>query len=195
MSFINVDEVNQDIQMTGFVPLLDKEYPCCLIGFQIKNHYDQLRLKFDSKYATSDIIHFLHYPEVTPLFFRGVFLNLSSNLTNLIKELEDITLKLNVDQEAYKKVLKQYNLSCTFNLDLLSSGVYPIDGECVSLISDTCKIDLKDMYNSLFHNDFAPYFQSIGYISIFILSNKNLANSNNSKVLESITNHYKDQTL
>lgn len=195
MSLINVDEVNQDIQMTGFVPLLDKEYPYCLIGFQIKNRYDQLRLKFDSKYTTSDVIHFLHYPEIVPLFFRGVSIDINSNVTDLIKELEDITLKLTIDQEAYKKVLKKYNLTCTFNLDLLSSGVYPIDGECLSLLSNNNEIDLNDMYGSLFHNEFAPFFQSIGYISIFILSNKNLANSSNSKVMASITNHYKAQAV
>jgi hypothetical protein len=193
MSIINVDEVNQDINVSEFTPLLDNGYPCCLIGFQIKNHYDQLRLKFNSNYKTSDIIHFLHYPEVTPLFFRGIHIELSEVLADLIRELETVNLKASLDQESYKKILKKYNLTCNYNLDLLASGVYPVDSECLSTISNTCILNLNDMYSSLFHNEFAPFFQSIGYISIFILSNKNIANSSNEKVIKSITKRYRAQ--
>lgn len=191
MSMINVDEVEHDIRISEFTPLQDSEYPYCLIGFQIKNHYDQLRLRLDSQFVTNDIIHFLHYPEVKPVFLRGIQLKLSGAMSKLTDELEALTLTPTLDKVSYKNILKKYNLTCKYNIDLLSCGMFPVDGECLSTVNNGSELNLLDMYKSLFHNDFVPYFQSIGHISIFILSNKNIANSNNRIAIRDIINMYR----
>jgi hypothetical protein len=193
MNFIDTETRNDPLDPSGFDIITEQEYPVCLLGFQLRDSYDQLRLKIDKKYSPRDVVHFSHYPDLTPLFFRGIPLNSFPVIKKLVLDLTQYQFQLmNVIQNApYRSILEKYDLTCQNCFSLLRSGVYPIDGECLEKITDT-KIDVTELYENIYKSKKIPYFQAIGYFTLFVLDNQNIANGTNQKALEKIVNSYKN---
>lgn len=195
MEIIDIAQVNEHVDPKGFEAIDDGEYPVCLLGFQIKNNYDQLRHKIPKTYKGSDIVHFVFMPELMPVFFRGIKLEPSSLFIELAEELAKWKTYSfnNIDISQYITLLAKHNLSCDECMGYLQSGIYPINSDEASKLTTT-KIDINELYNDIFSSIDIPYFQSIGYIALFMLDNTNTSNTTNKKSLQKIIKDYKNRT-
>lgn len=183
MNFIDVDLAIEPLTPTGCNFIADKNYPFCLLGFQLKNAYDQSRLQFKKDYNIVDYVHFLPDSNATPLFFRGLSVKPNQSINNLFKQLELFTVSLaELPTKKYEHVLSEYRLTCKDCYGSLQKGVYPIDGECINLITDD-NIDLHDLYTNAFDTNNVPLFQACSYFTIYILSNKSIYRTGTDKII------------
>jgi hypothetical protein len=174
MNLVNVENVELPLDVEAFSPISESEYPYCMIGFQLKNSYDQKRIKLTSLLPVKDVVHKLPTSKAHPMFLRGLPLNVRPHFLPLLKQLRELntTLHDNVDLIRYKHILNNYKLTCNDCFAYLRKGVYPIDGECLDLIADT-NYTISDLYNS-FNTKDIPAFQSFCTFTIFILCNESL---------------------
>jgi len=183
MNFINVDLATEPLTPVDCNQIADKNYPFCLLGFQLKNAYDQSRLKFKKHYRILDYVHFLPDSSATPSFFRGIAFKPTQAVNSLFKQLEAFNVSLaELPVRKYEHVLSEYRLTCKDCYGALQKGVYPVDGECISLLSQS-PIDLNDLYSNAFDTDSVPLFQSCGYFTIYILSNKSIYRTGTDKII------------
>lgn len=110
-----------------------------------------------------------------PYFFRGVILTPNINARALINKLEVTQLTSGINRFKYTSILGEHGYTSKYNNHLLGDGIYPIDSDFLNEISSQDFI-LSEIYSSLFNSSQSIYFQSVGYISIFILSNKVIDN-------------------
>ncbi len=178
---ININKVDCPVDPSKFKFI--EKYPYCLLGFQIKNQYDQTRHKIPDKYQSVDLIHKSKSPTAPDLFFRGIQIKPSLKMTSLL----NVLLKSNLDTQLkgmgikrYSSLLKEYGLSCDTCLGKFEQGVYPIDGEYINKVAFN-DIDLIKLYDDIFSDKDVPYFQSVGYIAIYVLTQREIffSKSNN----------------
>lgn len=192
MNIIDINTVDKPLDPNAFNVIEDSAYPYFILGFQIKNEYDRLRHCIPAKYNPIDIVHFCHYPEIAPYFFRGIKLTPSNKMLQLYTKLtEGDKLLLNdFDRSIYNQILQDGGVSADYCSQYLRMGIYPIDG-CHSDKLD-CSVNLNNLYEDIFQDKNIPYFQSIGYIVLYILDNKNCANSNNAKAIKNLVKRSKN---
>lgn len=163
--------------------IFDKDYPFCIFGFQLKNAYDQLRLKIKSEYNVQDYIHFLPDSEAIPSLFRGIKIKPKADIVSLFSRIEFLNTSLtDIPVKHYESILSEYGLTCRNCYAFLQKGIYPIDGECINNFTKT-KIDINDLYTKAFDTENVPLFQSIGYFTIFILNNKSIFRTGTDKII------------
>ena len=193
MNLIDISTVDKAVDPASFELIADNEYPICLLGFQIRNKYDQLRLQISEEYKPVDLLHFTHYPELVSSFFRGVRLQHNNETINkLLSDLRGYEFShMNAaGNQPYRSVLNRYDLTCDKNFSLLQSGIFPIDSECLGAITSE-NIDMHKLYIDIFKNKDVLYYQAVGYFTIFILDNVNIANGSNIKAVKKIVETYK----
>jgi hypothetical protein len=174
MNLINTDLAIEPLATSSGSFIADKDYPVCVLGFQLKNLYDQCRLQLKSSYKFRDYIHFLPGSDATPTFFRGVIFSPKNNFLNLFRQLENFNLSLSdLPIKHYKNLLNEYSLTCNNCYAFLQKGIYPVDSECITKVSKN-NFDLTDLYTNAFNTKEVPSFQLYGYFTIFILSNKSV---------------------
>lgn len=191
MNLLDTDLVEQPLDIDSFSYLTDEDYPSCILGFQLKNLYDQKRLIIKEKYNPVDVIHLVPGETVMPKFFRGIKLNINSNLNYFIAKLESLgalnTEKIN--KEYYVELLNEYKLSCNNCFAFLKKGIYPIDSEHLSRVTNY-KISQTDLYSNFLDTKEIFNFQALGYPVIYILSNKNVYKTTTKNFLHSIVKNY-----
>lgn len=190
---LDVELVNEPLDIDSFSYLNDEDYPTCILGFQLKNLYDQKRLIINKNYNPVDIIHLVPNDAVLPKFFRGININLKKEILPLIGHLDLLGTQnrsaISVDN--YKNILKNYNLSCSNCYAYLNKGIYPVDSECLNSISST-NITQDELYESVLIHE--PYtFQTFGYFVIYILSNKNIYKTPTKNYLHAVVKKYNSQ--
>lgn len=174
MNLVNIDLVSEPLQEGDYNFIADTNYPVCLLGFQLKNSYDQTRLQMKSEYGIKDYLHLLPNAEASPTVFRGLMFKSKTIFTTLFNQLENSNLlQTELPIRRYQNILSEYNLTCNNCYAYLQKGIYPIDGECIDTISKN-KINLNDLYVNAFNNEHVPAFQSCAYFTIFILSNRSI---------------------
>jgi hypothetical protein len=174
MNLVDVDLVSEPPVTEGCNLIASNNYPFCLLGFQIKNSYDQQRLQLKDKYKTNTYVHRLPNSEGELSFFRGIKITPKADISNLLRQLENFNTSLNeIPLKHYESVLSNYKLSCKNCYSFLKKGVYPIDGECVNTFAKEV-INLDSLYDDGFDTDQIPPFQSYAYFTIFILENKSI---------------------
>jgi len=172
MTFVDIDNIAEPLLLKKFDLLSDNNYPYCLIGFELKNFYDQERLKLKAKYKAKDVVHTLPTATDSYSFFRGIKLELKPKYNLLIRSLQHLNThfgNVEVDLEKYKQILDDNDLSCDECYGYLRKGVYPIDGKCLSIISNY-KHSLEHLYEDAFDLKI-PVYQSFSSFTIFILCN------------------------
>lgn len=194
MNLIDIAKQEEPINPSAFSVIDDNQYPVCLLGVQIRNSYDQLRCTIKKENNPVDLVHFIHYPDHQPLFFRGIQLEGNSNFDRLVEKIRKNQSGAfdEMTPERYKQLITgvNKNLTCDRCYSTLRPGVYPIDSECVEHIT-TSKVDIHQLYGDIFQNECVPYFQAISYFTVFILDSFNSANGSNAKSLKKIIEVYK----
>lgn len=192
MNMLDIDLVNEPLDIDSFTYLDDTDYPFCLLGFQLKNLYDQKRLIFKPQFNSRDVIHLVPNDAIMPKFFRGLKINVKENFLPFVKHLEMIgsTSKTVSNTTDYKNLLAKYDLSCDNCFAYLNKGIYPVDSECINKISIE-KINLDNLYSEYLENN-SPVFQSLGYFVIYFLSNKNYYETTTKNYLHAVVKSYKN---
>jgi hypothetical protein len=176
MILVDINNTQEPIELDKFVVVPESKYPYSIIGFQLKSLYDQQRIKIKSKYNTKDIIHILPTANLEAAFFRGIKIHIHEKYFTLIDQLKKFNTILTtdiIDVNVYKNLLKEYNLSCDECYAFLRKGIYPIDGHCLSSISNI-DITLDSLYESAFDTKHIPAYQSFSSFTIFILCNETI---------------------
>jgi hypothetical protein len=193
MSLLDINLVDEPLNIDSFSYLNDEDYPVCLVGFQLKNLYDQKRLIFNKKFNSIDIIHLIPEESILPTFFRGVKFDINPKYNYFIKKLEALgTLRsLKIELNYYKELLKEYNLTCDNCYAYLRKGIYPIDSEHLSdfVLSNA---SIKTFYEFALDKSDKFNFQSIGYFVIYILSNKNIYSNTTNNFLHTVVKKYSE---
>jgi hypothetical protein len=185
MNFIDIDLATESLTPRDCNFISDKNYPFCLLGFQLKNAYDQTRLIFRDEYKIRDYVHFLPDSEATPMFFRGIRITPKASFNNLFIQLDNFNTSLTeLPIRHYERIISSYSLSCKNCYGSMQRGVYPIDGECINDFAKN-NINLDDLYSNAFDVDKVPIFQSCAYFTIFILCNKSIYRVNTDKIMSS----------
>jgi hypothetical protein len=190
MNFINTELVSESLTFDScnFIP--DKEYPFCIFGFQIRNAYDQSRLKIKSQYNVKDYVHFLPDSDATPTYFRGIRLTPNQSLLPLLTRINQLNTTLtDIPVKHYSAIISEFGMSCKNCYAHLQKGIYPIDGERITEFSKT-KINIDDLYCNAFDTENVPLFQSIGYFTIFILNNKSIYRSGTDKIISDFRKNF-----
>jgi hypothetical protein len=182
MAIVDIDSTQDPLNLEGFSVLSAEKYPYSIIGFQLKNSYDQQRIKVKSKYNTKDIIHLLPTSKVTPTFFRGIKIYIREKYLPLIEQLKKLNTILteSIDVNVYKNLLEEYGLTCNECYAFLRKGIYPVDGSCLADISNI-DITLDSLYENAFDTKSVPAFQSFCSFTIFILCDESLFSSQSHK--------------
>jgi len=180
MTLVNVNDTQEPLTLDKFTVISKNKYPYSIIGFQLKNLYDQQRIKIKTKYNTKDIVHILPTVNLEAAFFRGIKIYIREKYLPLIDQLKQFNTILSdsVDVSVYKSLLDEYGLTCNDCFAFLKKGVYPVDGRCLSDISNI-DITLESLYENAFNTKSVPVYQSFSSFTIFILCNETIYSSNN----------------
>lgn len=175
MTLINVDSAEETLKLDSFKFIPAEKYPYSIIGFQLKNFYDQQRIKLKSKYRTKDIIHPLPTPDLAVACFRGIKILIREKYQPLVEQLRKFNTILSneIDVSVYKNLLDEYGLTCSDSYSFLRKGVYPIDSGCLAELSNI-DLTLETLYNDAFNTRSVPVYQSFSNFTIFILCNETI---------------------
>lgn len=192
MELLDVELSNEPLDIETFSYLSDSDYPVVLLGFQLKNLYDQKRLVFKPQYKTNDIIHFVPQETMMPKFFRGIKLGIKTSVISFVQMLENLscTSEKDINIFIYKEILNRFNLSCENCYAYLNKGIFPIDSQCLKNISND-DISSEELY-SLIDTQKTNAFQGIGYPVIYILTNKNYHKTTSNNFLHTVVKKYYD---
>jgi hypothetical protein len=177
VNILDVSLVDEPLDVSEFSYLTDNDYPCALLGVQIKNLYDQKRLQFNSKFKPINTIHCVPNERIMPKFFRGLEIKLNTNLNTLIEKLDTLDFSSKNIILNYKNILSEFNLTANNCFAFLQKGTYPIDSECLDYCTSNNE-PIEHIYENIFLNTDIPSFQNYGYLVIYILSNKNFKKTN-----------------
>lgn len=175
MTLINIDSAEEALKLDSFKFIPAEKYPYSIIGFQLKNFYDQQRIKLKSKYRTKDIIHPLPTSDLAVACFRGIKILIREKYQPFIEQLKKFNTVLSdrIDVTVYENLLNEYGLTCSDCYSFLKKGVYPVDGKCLSEISNI-DITLESLYEDAFNTKNVPAYQSFSSFTIFILCNETI---------------------
>ncbi len=165
MNTVDVNTVDTPVDPAGFNNLQTDNYPYCILGFQVKNLYDQTRLVIPQQYKPVNIIH---KDKDNILYFRGVNVTPTPLLYGIINRLNSGYGSTN---EQYVDILNEFSVTCSNCCHLKRDSVFPIDNNCIDTLIEP-HIDTQQLYYDMLHNNDVPFYQSISYMSLFILVNK-----------------------
>lgn len=130
--------------------LIESGLPIIFLGFHIKSELDS-DINIPNKYNP---IYFKHYSRINgdiykDHYYYGITLLNKSKYQNLITILDKISFNNDIiTLEAYKNLLKRYNLTCDDCYRNFTIGSYPIDTKHLSAFVDTnCQKIIDDFYN------------------------------------------------
>jgi len=174
MKLLDVSLVDAPLKADQFTFLNDNDYPFVLLGYQIKNLYDQERFKFNKQFKCVDVAHCTPCEEKLPRFFRGIKLELKKDFYSLLDRLDILSVQDDKLLSVYKNILSEFNLTCNNCFAYLKKNIYPVDSECLKDIA-LSNHDINFYYENLLDTKNVALYQSLGYLVIYILNNKKVS--------------------
>lgn len=170
MHVVDITEKTLPVEYEKFKIISTKKFPLCLLGYEIKNLFDQKYLTIGKKFKSKDIVHFTKLPSVTPIFLRGITFTPNNKLISLINDLtayRETNFKTFTKNNYIKYTLK-YKLDCEHTLSCLQDGLYPLDSEYLSEVTNDKNI-LTTLYRDMMRDTYIPSYLKLRYYKIFIL--------------------------
>jgi len=160
--------VDQPIDMKQYKRFQSIELPKIILGFVIRNKYDEQRLRIKSIMRPKRIAHeFGDHDQLSIMAFHAIELQGTSRVNHLC---EAIHRASPITTDSYRNILKYNRLSCDTCSQMLRDGVYPIDIKCLPLLSNNrFKTDYVWLRTLLETNDDLPWFSSWSNLNIFML--------------------------
>lgn len=170
MYSVDVTEKTVPVEYEKFKLISAYKYPLCILGYEIRNLFDQKYLTISKKFKSKDIIHFTKLPSVNPIFLRGIPFTPNNKLSCLIDDLTEYreTNFKAITKNAYIRFMQKYKLDCEHTLSCLQDGFYPIDSEFLSDVTKDKNI-LSTLYKDMMSDTYIPSYFKLRYYKIFIL--------------------------
>jgi len=151
---------DQPVEKKRYTPTTSKQLPEIIMGFVMKNRYDERRLKIKTLMNPVNVVH-------STIHIHGVRLDSLETVNHLC---ETITRAEPITVESYKNILKYNRLSCDNCSQHLRPGVYPVDIKCLPILSrNRHKSDYLYLRSLLEHDEKLPWFSSWAEFNIFVL--------------------------
>jgi hypothetical protein len=170
MHSVDITEKTVPVEHEKFKLVSSNKYPLCILGYEIKTHFDQKYLTIDKKFKSTDIVHFTKLPSVTPIFLRGIIFTPNNKLSSLIDDLieyRETSFKA-ITKNTYTKYINKYKLDSEHTLNCLQDGIYPLDSEFLSDVTKDKNI-LSTLYKDMMRDTYIPSYLKLRYYKIFIL--------------------------
>lgn len=143
------------------------QLPKIILGFAIRNQYDEQRLRIKSVMRPKNISHVCGDDDQHIMRFHAIELNGNTRVNHLCSTIHRASP---ITPESYRNILKYNRLSCDTNTQLLRDGVYPIDVKCLPLLSrNKFRTDYIWLRSLLETNEDLPWFSSWSNFNIFML--------------------------
>lgn len=159
---------DQPITKSRYLPTVPSCLPELIMGFMMKNRYDERRLRIKKLLKPVNITHeYRDDEQMSSVHIHGVRLEPSAAIGHLC---ETINRAKPITVESYKNILKYNRLSCDSCSQHLRDGVYPMDIKCLPFLSrNRYKSDFLYLRSMLEHDEELPWFSSWTEFNIFML--------------------------
>lgn len=159
---------DQPVEEKRYTPTTATQLPEIIMGFVMKNRYDERRLKIKNLMRPVNVAHqYRNDDRLSTIHIHGVKLDpqeMVNHLCETVARAEPITV------ESYKNILKYNRLSCDNCAQHLRPGIYPIDIKCLPILSrNRHKSDYLYLRSLLEHDEKLPWFSSWTEFNIFVL--------------------------
>ena len=165
----------QPVETSEYRPYDIESLPKLILGFNIKNRYDQERLKFKYKYQPKNILHFICKlddcinDELEPMYIHGIELEKTDKIDHILELIDNAQP---ISLHGYRNILKYNDLSCETCYSFVADGLYTIDIEHLSKICEdfnkTKFSKLREMLEPTPED--LPWFSSWSAFKIFLLT-------------------------
>ena len=154
----------ESVNLNNYNILPSMDTPYIFLGTIVKHRYDEDRLRFNHPNVKCI--------RVNDTAIRGVFLNVksNSNFDLLLKQLKLISDK-DLSTDFYERVLNTFNLSSSECYGNLKRGIYPINGNHVSQLTNS-GTSISTYYEQLFDTTGFYSWQGLSHLTLFVLINK-----------------------
>lgn len=158
----------QPVTKTKYKQSRNTSLPRIIMGFVMKNKYDEKRLCIKKMLRPVNVSHtYVTDNKTETMHIHGVWLNPQPIMNRLC---ETISRAKPLTSQSYINILKYSRLSCNNCLQHLRDGVYPMDITCLPLLSkNKFKSDYLYLRSLLDHNNQLPWFSSWSEFNIFML--------------------------
>ena len=137
MGDIDINLASVDCDFSEYTEFKTK-LPTLFFGFVIKNEYDNRRFNISEKFNPSRQVFLFERPDETvsllPLY--GTYFKLNSIGRKLASVLLEQDLNRDMDLKSYQNILFEYNVTCNDYYSYLNKRIYPIDFDCLEMITD-----------------------------------------------------------
>lgn len=159
---------DQPVDLKRYKRFQSIEFPKIILGFVIRNKYDEQRLQIKPIMQPKRIAHdFGDHDHLSTMTFHAVELQGTPQVNHLC---EAIHRASPITMDSYRNILQYNRLSCDACSQMLRDGVYPIDIKCLPLLSkNRYKTDYVWLRTLLETNDDLPWFSSWSNFNIFML--------------------------
>lgn len=171
-----IDLIDKPVSIKDYKIYNINKLPKVILGYKIKNKFDEYRRSIKSKYKPRHISHFRWNTQLEPVFFYGVEITPRATYKSLLDAINtNVLVKTSTSdnfRNAYKLLLAEYDLTCDECYRHLCDGVYPVDICHLSNISRTSySKELKTGLSDLLENDQStPWYLTLPNFSMFILT-------------------------
>lgn len=161
-------ELSEQLPSSPFPTLKEKELPCLFFGFNIRNEYDNQRLKINEKYNPSRICYIL--PDFNAFLLYGIKLTPNKHVKTIFNIVEQ--RKKTLTLTAYENILNEFNLTCkeTHGWFKPEWRIYPIDFENLKLVCDDHFNTDKKIFQHMLDIDEKVFeFQKFSSLRLFLI--------------------------
>lgn len=160
--------VDQPVDRRKYRATTSSTLPDLVMGFPIKNQYDEKRLRIKKMLQPISITHqYRDDDRHVDMHIHGVRLSAQPMVKRLCETIERAKP---ITMESYKNILKYNRLSCNSCAHHLRDGVYPMDITCLPLLSNNrYRSDYMYLRSMLEHDEDLPWFSSWSEFNIFML--------------------------
>ena len=163
-----INLIEEQVDPKKYTPYKVFDFPKIILGFNIKNKYDEDRLRIRSMFSPKRIMHFYGEDgELHPIYFHGIELEPRGKVNHLCSVIRNASP---VSVESYQNILEYNRLKCDSCFSYLRDGVYPIDITCLQRLSrNRYKSGYLSLRPLLEDNEDLPWFSSWSSFNIFML--------------------------
>jgi hypothetical protein len=164
MEMVKIELCEVPVAIDNYQAYDERQLPKILLGFQIKNKFDENRLQIKPEYNPKRIVHFRKFIELEPVFFYGIEIDVKQYYKGFFNSLIGIN-----SIELYQHQLKQVELSCDDCYHYCCDGIYPIDLKHLSkIINNIRNFPINDL-PSMLEITKEQWYLNIGAFGIYVL--------------------------
>ena len=173
---VQLSLTTEPVAVKDYVDYSPNALPRVVLGFKIKNKFDESRTIIKSKYRPKRILHFRWTSQLEPVFLHGVELTCKPRFASLLTSLKSNRIIWESDTyndclSNYRATLSDYGLSCDDCFSYFSDGMYPVDVKHLNNIShksfaNEIETGLGNMLQKTKH----PWYCTLPNFKIFIIT-------------------------